>query len=457
MDHVRDRLANMAHGIQFKDLPMEVVHACKRLALDTIGCALGGSAGMPAVIVREVARAVGGTAEAGLIGGGAPTSCTMATLVNGTLLRYLDLNDYYFGLDSAHPSGNFAAGLAVAQRAGRSGRDLIAAMVAGYELHIRLCDLVAQPGISARGWHPGTNAQFASAAIAARLLGDDPVVTANAIAIAGSQNNTLAQMQRADLPMSKAVAEAQIAKGGVEAALLAKAGLTGPEEIFEGVAGWAGVVAGGLDMEALVAPPGERLRILDACIKPYGAVAGAMAPIQAAIDLREMDAVVPERIKTVTILLPAVTARKANDPKKLAPRDKETADHSVHYCVAVALLDGACGPGQFTPQRIAARDVAAMIGRTTIAVDATLTALWPAAGGGVQLVLEDGVVVSRMHRQPPGHPDNPMSDAGLERKFLELADGVIPVAQAHHALDRIWTLERCERIDELMALLTPLV
>ena len=152
-----------------------------------------------------------------------------------------------------------------------------------------------------------------------------------------------------------------------------------------------------------------------------------------------------------------MTARKANDPKKLAPRDKETADHSVHYCVAVALLDGACGPGQFTLQRIAAREVAAMIGRTTIAVDATLTALWPAAGGGVQLVLEDGVVVSRMHRQPAGHPDNPMSDAGLERKFLGLADGVIPVAQAHHALDRIWTLERCERIDELMALLTPLV
>ena len=449
---VRDGLAALVHGVRFEDLSGEVVRETKRLVLDTLACALGGVHGRPAEIVGHVVRGLGGVPEASLIGGGR-TSCALATLYNGTLLRYLDLNDYYFGLDSAHPSGNLAAGLAVAQRAGRDGRALIAALVAAYEVHLRLCDVAAAPGISARGWHPATNAQFSSAALAARLLGDDLSVTANAIALAGSQNNTLAQMQRGDLPMSKAVAEAQIAKGGVEAALLAAAGLTGPAEIFEGVAGWAGAVAGGVDFAALVAPTGQRFRLMETCMKPYAAVAGAMAPIQAAIDLRLLDGIAAGEIAAVRVHLPAVTARKAADPKKLAPKDKETADHSVHYCVAVGLLDAACGPAQFSDARIGAADVAAMIGLMTVVVDEALTALWPAAGGAVVVELRDGSVVERRHRQPPGHPANRIDDAALARKFHELADCVLTRAQAEAAMAEVDALERAPDLDRLMATL----
>jgi 2-methylcitrate dehydratase len=427
---VRDRLAVLAHSVRYEDLPSPVVHETKRLILDTLGCALGGSHSEPAAIVRNVARTLGGNPEATMLGTGGRTSCALATLVNGTLIRYLDLNDYYFGHDSAHPSGNLAAGMAVAQRVGRSGKDLIAALVAAYELQIRFCDFVAGPGISDRGWHPGTTLQFSSAALAARLLGDDPVVTANAIAISGTHNNSLAQLQRGHIPASKATAEALICKGGVEAALLATAGLTGPDEIFEGVAGWSKVVANGLDTEALTAPLKDRFRIVESCMKPYAAVAGAMAPIQAAIDIRRKDGIDAAHINTVTIRLPAVAVRKAADPKKLAPKDKETADHSMHYCVAVALLDAACGPAQFTRARIAASDVAAMIVRIQIKTDDELTALWPASsGGGVSVTLRNGREVSRLHRQPPGHPANRITDADLETKFTELADGVLSPAR----------------------------
>ncbi len=449
---VRNGLAALTHSVRFEDLPHEVVRETKRLILDTLACALGGVHGRPAQIVGHMVRDLGGTPESGLIGGGR-TSCTLATLYNGTLLRYLDQNDYYFGLDSAHPSGNLAAGLAVAQRAGRGGRELIAALVAAYEIHLRLCDVVESPGISARGWHPATNAQFSSAALAARLFSDDLNVTANAIALAGSQNNTLAQMQRGDLPMSKAVAEAQIAKGGVEAALLAMAGLTGPAEIFEGVAGWGKAVAGGVDFDALVAPLGQRFRLMETCMKPYSAVAGAMAPIQAAIDLRLIDHVEPADIASVRVRLPAVSARKAADPKKLAPKDKETADHSVHYCVAVGLLDAACGEGQFTAARIASADVAAMIGRMTVMEDAELTALWPAAGGAVVVELRDGRVIERRHRQPPGHPANRIDDATLARKFHDMAEGVLTHSQAEAAMAEIDALDRAVNLESLMAAL----
>jgi 2-methylcitrate dehydratase len=139
---------------------------------------------------------------------------------------------------------------------------VLLAFAIAYEVQLRLCDHAGEPNIWERGWHHGTNMQFASAALAARLLGLDAVGVANAIAIAGSHNNTLAQSQRGNIPMMKASAEATIAKGGVEAALMAMNGLTGPEEIFEGGVGWRHAVAGEVDFAALVRPVDGHYRIM---------------------------------------------------------------------------------------------------------------------------------------------------------------------------------------------------
>jgi 2-methylcitrate dehydratase len=438
----RDRLAALVHGIRYDELPPEVIREVKRITLDTLACALGAQHGAPARMVRTVAHELGGAPRCTLIAASEKTSCALATLVNGTLMRYLDGNDYYFGRDSAHPSGNLAPALAVAEHAQRGGRALIEAMVAAYEVQLRLCDLT---GISEIGWHPGTHVQFAVAALAARLLVNDPGITANAIAIAASHNNTLAQSQRGNIPMMKATAEAMVAKGAVEAALLAAQGLTGPEEIFEGAAGWNKVVAGELDIHALTAPCHDRYRVMEACMKPYSAVAGAMAPIQAAIDLvagnRRVFTV--GDIEAVTIHLPAQAEKKAiGDPKKLAPRDKETADHSFHYCVAVSLLDGACGEAQFSESRIVSDDIRQLIAHTTVVTDDALTALYPgSSGGAVTLQLQGGAQVSKRHDYPPGHPRNRASDAAIERKFYEMADGVLPRAAAQRVIESVWRLD----------------
>ena len=435
----------MVHGIHYAELPPEVIHQVKRITLDTLACAFGASRSEPARIVREMARESGGTPACTLIGTADKTSCALATLVNGTLMRYLDGNDYYFGRDSAHPSGNLAPALAVAQRAGRNGRDLIAAMVIAYEIQLRLCDLT---GVSERGWHPGTHTQFSSAALAARLLSDDVAVTANAIAIAASHNNTLAQSQRGHIPMMKATAEAMISKGGVEAALLACRGLTGPEEIFEGAAGWRKIVAGELDADLLTAPCKGRFRIMEACFKPYAAVAGAMAPIQAAIDLATKHAIDAGAIEQIIIKLPASAAKKASgDPKKLAPRDKETADHSFQYCVAVALLDKACGEAQFTDAKLTSPQVRELIARTRVEADEALTALYPgSSGGGVTVRLRGGKAFEQLYSYPPGHPRNPGSDADIERKFFALSGDVLTRSAAQAVMDATWRLEACENL-----------
>ena len=447
---VCERLARMVHGVRYAQLPPEVVHQCKRLILDTLGCALGAYDSIPARITRDLARSWSGVEHASLIGCSAKSSAPLATLANGTMTRYHDSNDYYFGADSAHPSNNIAAAFAVAQHQGRCGRDLIAAIVIGYEVHTRLCDAVARPGISGRGWHTATHMQFTSAALAARLLSDDVAVTTNALAIAGSHLNSLAQAQRGDLPMMKATAEAFVSKGGVEAAYLAAAGLTGPAQVFEGAAGWAHGVAGSIDYDLLTRPPVDDFGLMRSCIKPYPAVAGAMAPIRAALDLRlprEMIAC----IEQVDVMLPEVAARKATaDPAKSMPRDKETADHSIQYCVAVSLLDAACGHGQFTEARIRSQDVADLMARIRIQADEALTRAWPgASGGGVSVRFRDGTSVQKVHGQPPGHPQNPLADAELERKFRELTGELLSQQQAQSVMDTVWRLESCADFEAL--------
>jgi len=139
------------------------------------------------------------------------------------------------------------------------------------------------------------------------------------------------------------------------------------------------------------------------------------------------------------------------DPKKLYPEDKETADHSFHYCVAVALLDGACGPAQFADARIRAPEIRRLIAKIRLEPDDRLTALWPqSSGGGVIVTLRDGRELEKIHDFPPGHPQNRMSDGDIERKFFELSDGLLPRNRAQQIIDMTWKIADRVRLDDFM-------
>jgi 2-methylcitrate dehydratase len=454
--HVRDRLANLVCGMRYEDLPEPARREAKRLIVDTIGCAFGGYTGEPAKIVRRTVAELGGCPEATIIGSGARTSCALATFANGTMMRYLDNNDYYHSRDPSHTSGNLAAALAVAERRHASGRDVLLAFVIAYEVQLRLCDFAGRPNLWERGWHHATNMAFASAALAGRLLGLTPVQMANALALAGSHNNTLCQSQRGNIPMMKATAEASIARGGVEAAMLARHGLTGPEEIFEGAFGWGRCVAGEVDFERLTAPVDhDHLRILDTCMKPYAAEMMTQSPIQAAIEVVRDNGLDPRLIRRVQVRFHEYALKKPSwDPKKNDPRDRETADHSFQYCVAVALLDGACGPEQFTAERLASPVVRQLMSNTTLVADPEFTRLWPkSSGAAVRVEMEGGAAFEAVCPYPPGHPMNRLTDAQVEAKFRRLTAGLLTEAQKRSILGAVADLEACDDIGMLMAML----
>ncbi|OWT77377.1 MULTISPECIES: MmgE/PrpD family protein [unclassified Achromobacter] len=454
---VLQQLAAFVHDVSDTPLPPPVVSYAKRLILDTLGCAFGAMDSDVAHALRRYAEEAGGAPQATLIGSGVKTSVALATLVNGGLLRYLDCNDYYFGRDPAHPSGNLAVALALAEREGRDGRTLIAGLVAAYEVHLRLADHAGEPSLWKRGWHHGTNAQFSSAALAARLAGLDPLRTAHAMAIAGSHQNTLAQLQSGAISMIKATAEAWVAKAGVEAALLARHGMTGPLQLIEGSNGWADTVAGKVDIAALTAPLDGRYRLLETSIKPYPVVATASAPVRAAIDLHGQGLPAADAIARIEVRLPSFALRTPSaHPDRRYPAGIESAQHSFYFCAAVALRDGACGEAQFQADVLDDPALRALLAKIELREDAELDTRWPqAAGGGIVLHLHDGTTVSRMCPYPPGHPRLALSDEELAAKFLGYAQPVLGHMRAAALRDAVLHLDECQDLRDFTPLLAP--
>jgi 2-methylcitrate dehydratase len=449
---LQNALAGLAHQVRFDELPVEVVERAKLLILDALACTLGGVDTPPAAAARALVADLGGTPEASLVGAAGRSSCSMAAFANGTALRTLDWNDYLFGRDPAHPSGNLPVALAMGERVGCDGRELIAALVGAYEIHLRLAEYTGAPSLWKRGWHHSCNLAFSASALAARLLGLDAARTAHAIAIAATHLNTLAQLQSGGISMIKATAEAWVAKGAIEAALLAQHGLTGPDMIMEGKAGWNASVAGAVDLEGLASPLGGTFRMMQTSIKPYAAVATAMAPVQAAIDLHHRDGVRAEAIEAVTVRLPAFAlGTPSADPDRRYPATRGSADHSFIYCTAVALMFGRCMEPEFDDAVRTAPMLYDLLGRIELAEDAGLTARWPgAAGGEVEVRLHNGTQLRRRYDTPPGHPANMPAPENASDKFLNLAGPILGGSGARRVVDEICALDRAKSMTALM-------
>src|SRR3979409_861268 len=227
------RIADYAEGLRVADLPTEAVHACKRRIADTLACGV-------AAFDAEQSRIVRALALRAEVADGAQRLVTtrralreLAAFANAAMARYLDGNDCFPG-GGGHPSGVIAPVLAAAQGAGASGRDAIAAIVVGYEIHRALHDALR---VMTKGFDHGFSPAVAGAAAAARTLGADRAQTINALALAVTPNLPLAVTRRGQLSMWKGGARAGGARNGRFAALLARAGMTGPEKAFEGALG----------------------------------------------------------------------------------------------------------------------------------------------------------------------------------------------------------------------------
>lgn len=443
-----ERLAQFANQLQFAHLDQATVHEVCRRLIDSLGCACGAyRAGAPEV-ARRVASRVHGTPGASYLGGNQPTSPELAAFVNGILFRYLDCNDTYLSLEPAHPSDNLAAVLSAAEFADRSGPDVITAAVVAYEIQCRLCDAAS---IRARGWDHVTYGAFSASAAAAKLLGLSVEGITQALNLAGTPNVTLRQTRAGELSEWKGCAFANASRNGVFAALLAAEGLTGPAPVFEGELGFFKQVSGPFTLPAFGGENGSQdFMIKRTSIKFWPAEYHSQSAIHAALEMRQQIGDV-RRIKSLDIYsFDAAVDIIGKDPEKWRPKTRETADHSLPYCTAVALLDGDVTLESFSPQRLTDSTVLDLTAKIRILRDAELTKRYP-KGIPNRLVatLDDGRTVTTENEFPRGHDQNPMTDDEVTEKFRKLAHGVLSPQAQDHILQLCWDLPNLTSLQKL--------
>lgn len=447
-----DRLAEFALSVRADDLPGAVVDEAVRRLIDTFACAVGALDEPAPQAARRAAARVQGSPGATLIGGGR-SAPDWAAFSNGVHIRYLDCNDTYLSLEPAHPSDNWAAVMAVGEAVGATGRDWIAAAAVAYEVQCRLCDAAS---IRARGWDHTTYGAFSSTLAAARLLRLEHQPTVHALGIAGTTGTALRLTRAGELSMWKGCAFAHAARNGVFAALLAAEGLTGPAPLFEGEMGFWQQVSGPFVIDRLGGPAASDWMLPRTSIKFVPAEYHSQSAIAAAFALRERIGD-PSRVRSIEI----ATFRTAveiigHDPEKWRPRTRETADHSLPYCTAVALVDGQVTAAQFTPERLADPALLDLVARTTVTEDPSLTAGYPAGiPNRVRLTLDDGTVLEHEVAFPPGHDRNPLTDDQLAAKFQGLVDPVLGTDRAGRLLARLRQLPDDPRPHELVPLASP--
>ena len=447
---VAEDVARWLAALRYDELPPEVIARAKRVLLDTIGCALGAIGAAPVRAAQLVVARQGGNPQATVLGLGRKASCEQAAFLNGMALRYFDYNDYIALGRPNHASINVAPALAVAEMQGASGKALLLGLVAGYEVEVRLRDAIAA---KRREGFDDTSieGQYAAAATAGKLLQLDEVKLANALAIAGSNANTLAEVRRgAELTPAKGAAEPMAARNGVFAALLAQAGLAYPLTIFEGEYGFAKMVAGSFDEAILRRRTGE-LQILKSCIKLWPCVGTAQAPIAAALDIykRQPDT---EEIAAITVALSDFAYRQQIAyPEEISTR--EHADHSIPYLVARALIDGDVRVTDFEVERFRDPRALALKRKLTVHPDASLSN--ENLGANVEVRLRNGTALSAKVPIPPGNMLNPAGDADLSRKFLALSESVLGRARAQQAIETVLAVDTANNLGNLLSALAP--
>src|SRR3984893_10762182 len=386
---VTQDIARWVVALRYEELPPDVIARAKRVLLDTLGCALGAIGAEPVRAAQQVVAMQGGNPQATVLGIGRKASCDQAAFLNCMALRYLDYNDYVAMGRPHHGSINVAPALAVAEMQGLTGKDLLLGLIAGYELEVRLRDAIASK--RREGWdHTSIVAQYACAATAGKLLQLDEVKLANALAIAGSNANTLAEVRRgAELTPAKGSAEPMAARNGVFAALLAGAGLTYPLTIFEGENGFAKMVSGSFD-EAILRKRSGDFQILKSCIKLWPCVGTAQAPIAAALEIHKQRPR-PEEISSITVALSEFAYKQqAAFPEEI--KSREHADHSVPYIVARALLDGDVKVSDFEEKRFKEPRALTLMRKLAVRPEASLSS--ENLGANLEVALQDGTVLN---------------------------------------------------------------
>lgn len=441
-DSLTRALATYAADLRFDDIPGDVRTVVRHCVLDWLGVTLAGSREDAGRIVREEALEQGGASQATIIGGGARTGIGQAALVNGTASHALDYDDVQFAF-LGHPTVTVVpAILALAERDGCSGRDLITAFVAGVEIGCRIGDYVSEEHY-ARGHHAtGTLGAFSAAAGTARLLGLDSDACATALGIAATQAAALKCMFGT---MCKPLHAGKAAANGQYAALLAARGFTSRSDAVECAQGFADTQSPVANPHAAVDGLGDRFHTRDVLFKYHAACYGTHASIEALTRLRDAHDIDPRSIDKVELRVPTRNLRVCNIQE---PRTGLEAKFSLRMVSAMTLArrntadiagydDALCRDAEM----VELRDRMQVLGDGELARGTS----------EVIVTMRDGVVYREFDNRSVPSADLDHQGRRLEDKFITLAHPIIGDDNTREVIELVRGLEDLDAVDAIAA------
>ncbi len=453
MKTIARRIAEWVHDLTIESIPGEVLEEVKKRFIDSLGVAIGAYYEKPVSIARwlaegAAARRIGAT----IWGTPRRSSADLADFANGCAVRYFDFNDTYLSKEALHPSDSIPAVVAAAEVSDAPAYKVVEGIVAAYEVIGALADAYSVRG---RGLDHTVYINIGSAAGAAKVLGLSVDQIEHAINIATTTSLALRQTRAGELSMWKGCAAAHASRNGLFAALLAWRGMTGPAPVFEGEFGFFNVALCGdkFDLPAL----GEGgYRILKTSIKYWPVEYHSMSAVEAALRIVDkIGKINPDDVEKITVDTFTVSYKIiVKDPEKWDPKTRETADHSLPYIVAAALIDGKVWLDTFKPERYLAEDVRKLMRKMEVRVDKRADELYPEGIlNRITVKLKDGREIVEESVYPPGHFRNPLDRRGVEEKFLKLTASLVGDDRAKEFLAKAWKLEELEDVGKLIRIL----
>ncbi|MET0208278.1 MAG: MmgE/PrpD family protein [Burkholderiaceae bacterium] len=433
------RLAAFAASLRYDDIPAPVLRRCEDLFLDWIASALAGKGGRPVETIADFQLAMGpsdGPSE--VLTRRVRSSPLVAAMINAAASHYVEQDDVHNG-SVFHPAAVvFPPALAVAQALGASGRELMQACVAGYEVGIRVGEFLGRSHYKV--FHTtGTAGGIAAAAAVGRLLGLDADRMRHAFGSAGTQAAGLWEFLR-DAADSKQLHTAHAAGTGLTAAYLASEGFTGARRIFDGLQGMAAGMSSDARPEQLDDRLGERWALAETSFKFHAScrhthpAADALQSVMRehglrAEDIRAVDAGVHQA--AIDVLGPVTDPQTVHQGK-----------FSMGTVLGLVAVQGVAGLGEFDAHYRSA-PVAAFRDKVSMRLDSEVDAAYPARWiGKVDVETTDGRRFSGRVDEPKGDPGNTLSRDELEVKAIRLSgyrEGATE-AEMRGVIERVWTL-----------------
>ncbi len=445
-------LAEWAAEVKYEQLSPESIDSAKRFLYDSLGCAFGGALTEDCRIVIDHLSEKNALGNCSVLVTGSKTHAEEASFLNSLMIRAMDYNDIYWKQDPSHPSDIIPAALAICEQEGLSGKDLILGIVLAYELEMRLCEF-ALPGIRERGWHHATLTAYASPLVAGRLLGLNADQIQHALGISASHHFTLGAAVAGKLTMMKNTVDPMATRAGVEGALLAARGYTGSENVLDGKEGMFHCLGPDWDEEKLVGGLGDSWKISDCSMKAFPTEALTHTPITATLHLLREHDIQADDVKEIRIETIARAADILSDPSKYDPQSKETADHSLPYCIAAAIADRMVTPAQFKEEKIFDPKLREQLPKIKVIANEEFEKLFPKIQPvRVEIETTGGVVHERRIDVPKGDPRDPMTESDLADKFGALAAPSFTEERQAMIKRAVLDLDGLENVSTLMEL-----